>query len=263
MINKTQAEEIYKKYVAWLYRLVVEQKNNFDLIVAAADSGTLMAETIQEFYSQIKKKAPVTIILPIQRYTELGVGRGKPFDNLILLPELRESLKDCKRLKNILFVDDEIGLANTAKESIQLILKAAPKKVVAERVNYTILAENHGFEWRYDIPQVAIRFFAFSNKIKGVNGSVFEIIPNEVLKKFQKVESKITKKKMAALFTTGYIKSSQNNKPVLSDELLEKMELKVKGFDADKKKFLQNMRSLIKAGISDYKKSKIKLRDFS
>lgn len=252
---------VFKKYIAWLYRLVVEEKNNFDLIIAPADSGTFIAEAARMFYTTIKKRAPKIVVLPILRYKKLGIDTGKHYDNSTLLPQVSKELAGLKRLKSVLFVDDEIALAYTAKEAIRLALDAVPKKIIANRVIYTILAENHAFEWRYDIPPVAIKYCAFSNKTKGVNGAIFEIIADKVWKKFQEVDSTISKKKIACLFSSGLIKAIEDGKPVLSNKILVTIKREILDFETYKENFLKYVKILIQQATEEYLDGDLKLRD--
>ncbi|MBP9686615.1 MAG: hypothetical protein KBD66_02335, partial [Candidatus Doudnabacteria bacterium] len=151
--------------------------------------------------------------------------------------------------------------AYTAKEAIRVALAAVPKQIISERVVYTILAENHGFEWRYNIPPVAIKYIAFANKKQGINGAIFEFIPESVLKQFQQVESTISKKKIASIFTTGFIKTIQNGKPTLSDKLVHTIRISHPEFDELKEQFISQVTLLTQQAIEEYSRGEIKLRE--
>lgn len=258
LITQKQAEDIFKKYIALLYRLIVEEKNNFDLIIGTGDSGSFMAKVTKLFYDEIRKSPPKIVFIPLQRFAVFGSGDGEHFDNSVLIPDLKKQLRDLKKLENVLFVDDEIWRAWTAKESIDLVLKAVPKNKISNRVLYTIVAEHHGFEWHYDVSPVAIRYYSFSKKIRGVNGSVFEIVSDRTIEVFKKYKSDLSKRHLANIFLNGINKISKNGKPQFSDNLLHDLELNFKRFNALKKNFYLKIEKLIESGILEYKKEKIR-----
>lgn len=262
LVSQSTAEEIYKKYICWLYRLIVEDNAKFDLIVGPADSGTFLAESARLFFEKIPQEQPLILTVPIQRYEAgLGIDTGEHFHNKAWDKEITEKISTLPKVENILFVDDEIGLAYTAQEVIRLILESATKDAIASRVIYTILAENHAFEWRYDIPPIAIKYIAFSNKIKGVNGAIFEIIPDDILKEFQKIDKDITKKKICSLFTSGLVKEASDGKIFLNDALLLIMESELPHFRKLKTEFIERIKSLISSAIQEYLDGNLKLRD--
>jgi hypothetical protein len=263
IIDHAEAKEIYKKYIAWLYRLIIEERNAFDLIIGPADSGTFMTQALKIFYGVVKMPAPKILVLPLLRYKELSIDTGDHFDNSILIPDVREALKRLPKLEKVLFVDDEIGLAFTAKESISIVLSSLPKEKISKRIIYTIIAENHGFEWRYDIPPVAIKYYAYANKKSGVNAAIYEILSDEIFNEFVKADGTISKKKVTCLFSNGLVKAIKDNKPILSDDLLMKIKAKLPNFEAYKSDFITEAELLAKQAIDEYRTSKLKLRDRS
>lgn len=255
LITQPQAEEIFKRYIALLYRLAFAENNDFDLIIGAGDSGAFMARTAEIFFIKEKREIPV-IYLPIQRYTAEGEAVGKYFDNSVLLPRIRENIQNLKKIEKVLFVDDEIWKAWAAKETIRLILGAADKNKIANYILYTIIAEHHGFEWHYTLPPVAIKFYSFSKKIPGVNGSIFEIISDEAWNKFKKYKKDLSKKQLANLFLNGIIKASGSKEPEFSKELGNKL-LKIASFKEAKKDIKNRIEYLIDIAINEYKSGKI------
>lgn len=258
LITQKQAEDIFKKYIALLYRLIVEEKNDFDLIIGTGDSGSFMAKVAKLFYNEIRKNPPKIVFIPLQRFAVFGSGDGEYFNNSVLVPDLKKQLGDLKKLENVLFADDEIWRAWTAKESMNLVLKAVPKNKTANRVLYTIVAEHHGFEWHYDVSPVAIRYYSFSKKIRGVNGSVFEIVSDKTIDFFRKYKNDLNKRRLANVFLNGINKISKDNKPQFSDNLSCELELRMKRFNILKKNFYLKVEKLVKSGIIEYKEGKIK-----
>ena len=258
-ITPKQAKEIFKNYIALLYKLVVKEKNDFDLIIGAGDSGAVMAKVAEIFYQKINKKIPPILHLPLQRYAEPGIPHGEYFENKVLIPQIKKQLKNIKLFKKVLFVDDEIMRGWTAKTSIELVLSALPKNKIADRVLYTIVAENHWFQWHYDLPPVSIRYYAFSKKIPGVNGAVFEMISDLEWKSIKL--NGMGKRPLLNIILNGVRKSRSGLTPVFTDETAKKLEKNQK-FKKLKTKMLRQIDALVTEGIKEYKAGKIKLGFF-
>lgn len=183
------AQHVFKRYIALLYRLCVEEGNDYDLLVGPGDSGAVMVYFTELFYKVLEKQVPPKLLLPVQRYVDPNNERLGLFDNSALLPTAAEQLAG-HAPSRVLFVDDEIWQANSASASARLLVGALPADKKLDRVVFTMVAENHGFEWHYDIPPVAIQYYAFSKKIVGVNNAVLRFLSTEqqeVLNKFTKI----------------------------------------------------------------------------
>lgn len=255
-VSTKEAEEILKRYIVLLYKLVVIEGNKFDLIVGAGDSGAFMAKIGELFYRQIKKIPPPIIYIPLLRYIEPGVADGVYFDNSVLLPQIKKQINSLSNFKNVLFVDDEIRKGHAAKSCIELILAALPKKKIPKRILYTIIAENHHFEWHYDVPPVAIRYYAFSRIIPGVNGAVFDFISDSIAKIFRNERGSIIKKQLANIFVNGFSKQIFNGVPLFSKELANYL-LNTTHFPKTQKIIFIRLKHIISEGIGEYKSRKI------
>ena len=95
----------------------------------------------------------------------------------MLLPEARDQLAGVTGLKNILFVDDEIGSGVTAKASLDVVLKATTPSQRPGRLTYVIAAENSDFNWSCETPGVDVRFVPWARKTEGVFSVISHIIP--------------------------------------------------------------------------------------
>src|SRR3989338_585265 len=144
-----------RMFAAALARQLIDQKQNFSLLVAAGNSGLFMVKIAAIVYETLSVKMPPILLIPIVRQST----DNNSFDNSILLSQVRQNLIQFSSLEKMLFIDDEIMRAITAKTALELILKSRPD---IKHIDATIIAENHFFEWHYDFPQVSARFFAYS-----------------------------------------------------------------------------------------------------
>lgn len=170
------AEHVFKRYIALLYRLCIEEKNEYDVLVGPGDSGAVMVYFAELFYHAVQKPAPPKLVLPVQRYTNPDDETSDLFDNSVLLSDALGQLSDISPAK-VLFVDDEIWKANSASSVARLLVSAlASKNNLENRIVFTIVAENHGFEWHYDISPIAIQYYAFSKNISGRNNVILRLL---------------------------------------------------------------------------------------
>lgn len=169
------AQHVFKRYIALLYRLCVEEGNDYDLLVGPGDSGAVMVYFAELFYKVLEQQVPPKLLLPVQRYVDPENEHSGIFDNSALLPSAAEQLAG-HTPSRVLFVDDEIWQANSASASARLLVGALLAEKKLSRVVFTIVAENHGFEWHHDVPPVAIQYYAFSKRIIGVNNSILRFL---------------------------------------------------------------------------------------
>lgn len=172
------AQHVFKRYIALLYRLCVEEGNDYDLLVGPGDSGAVMVHFAELFYKVLEKQVPPKLLFPVQRYVDPDDERSGLFDNSALLPTVAEQLAS-RAPSRVLFVDDEIWQANSASASARLLVSAIPAEKKLSRVVFTIVAENHGFEWHYDLPPIAIQYYAFSKRIVGVNNAILRLLSED------------------------------------------------------------------------------------
>lgn len=172
------AQHVFKRYIALLYRLCVEEGNDYDMLVGPGDSGAVMVYFAELFYKAVQQPAPPKLILPVQRYVDPDNEASGLYDNSVLLPSAARQLAELS-VSKVLFVDDEIWQANSASACARLLAAALPPSLVQNRITFTIVAENHGFEWHHDVPPIAIQYYAFSKRIVGVNNAVLRFLTAE------------------------------------------------------------------------------------
>lgn len=244
-----------KMFTASLYRQFIELNERFDVLIGAGNSGLYMTKIAEIVYKQLNIKVPVILNLPIYRFKE---DNTTPHDNSSLLPQVQESLKNLPAIKSVLFIDDEIMRATTAKESLSLILNVRPDIKI---LYATIIAENHFFEWHYKMPSVSINFFAYSRLIQGLNGNIGYFIPEDLFKKISSlIDGVISYNHSMALVIGGALKRKNNNSYYFGFELDSVLSKKIKDYQFKKSSLMTELENLIKEGLEEYKSGKIKFR---
>lgn len=125
--------------------LVRDNKISFDLLIGSGDTGIAMVKLTEMILSEINVPIPTKLVIPYYRFVEKHMGEGESFQgNSILLPEIKDQLKDIKNIQNILFVDDEIGKGRTIKGIVELIFQAKGE-LSQKRINLYIVAEDRSY----------------------------------------------------------------------------------------------------------------------
>ena len=168
---------IFKMYIALLYRLCVEERNQYDLLIGPGDSGAVMIYFAELFYNAVGIPIPPKLILPVQRFKIDGDDKSGKYDNNSLAYLVKGQIPN--KFSKALFIDDEIGQANSASQCAKLIADNLAESQMRNRILFTIVADNHGFEWHHDIPPIAIQYYSFSRKNKGKNNAALRLLSNE------------------------------------------------------------------------------------
>ena len=250
------AKSRIKMFVAAICRQVVDFEERYNLLLGAGNSGLFMTKITEMVYQCLDIKVPPVLNLPIYRLKEDGTTLH---DNSFLTTQVKEKLQGIQEISNILFVDDEIMRALTAKESFSLILEANP---TIDHLSATIIAENHFFEWHYKMSKVSIRFFAYSPLIQGLNGNIGYFITEDFYKEISAMHNNtLSYNHVMAILIGGGLKRKDNSGKSYFDFTIES-ELKNKIADYDKKKLslVNELKGLVKEGVEKYKVGEIKFR---
>ena len=245
-----------KMFVAALCRQLIDFNEKYDLLVGAGNSGLFMTKITEKVYRHLDIEVPSALNLPIYRFKEDGATLH---DNSFLITQVKEKLQGIPKISNILFVDDEIMRALTAKECFQIILEADSD---INHLSAAIIAENHFFEWHYKMPKVSIRFFAYSPLIQGLNGNIGYLIPEDFYKEISAIyNNTFSRNHVMAILVGGGLKRKDNIGKSYFDFAIES-ELKNKIADYDKKKsfLMDELEELVRDGIEKYKSKEIKFR---
>lgn len=254
--RKELAESRIKMFVASICRQLVYFNEKYEIVLGAGNSGLFMTRITQMAYEYLNIKAPLILNLPIYRFKEDG---KTPNNNSFLAQQVKEKLQNLDSINNILFVDDEIMRALTAKECFNLILQANPS---ISRLNTTIVAENHFFEWHYKIPKVSISFFAYSPLIQGLNGNIGYLIPEDLYKEVSSLISEVVSyNHVMAIVVGGALKKKDNDGNPYFDFAVEaSLRNKIINYEDKKSSLMNHLQELVKEGIEEYKAEKIKFR---
>ncbi|EKE13894.1 MAG: hypothetical protein ACD_12C00763G0001 [uncultured bacterium] len=254
--RKELAGSRIKMLVACLYRQLTVFSERYDLILGSGNSGLFMTKIAAMTYESLNIKQPLIVNLPIYRFME---DEKTVNNNLLLLPQLHEKLKNVEPINNILFIDDEIMKGITAKIYLDLIIKINPK---ITHLNITIIAENHFFEWHYKIPQVSMRFFGYAPLIQGLNGNIGHFITEDLYKSLSQIfPSPFSYNHAMAIVIGGGIKQRDSEKNQFFNFAVDSIiKEKVPDYQTQKKLLLERLKVLVNEGIEKYKSRKIKFR---
>jgi len=258
------AKRNFKRFVATVYHILVNEGKSYDLIIGAGDSGIAMAKLTEMIYKQANIPAPKSINLPIVRFAHTKVIHPdqplKLFDNSILIPKAAKDLQDIKRVENILFVDDEIKNGITAGESVKVALSAIAPEKIDPNPHVTIVAEDQGFEPEKFLDGVTAEIYTFAEQVKDMFGVVGYIIPwnieRQIKEHFNEVELG-NKNRINALLDlpgkeTYEIDGMTLYKPVLSNAKTERAKNEIPNFAILQKEFRESVNKLISEAIAEY-----------
>lgn len=249
------AKSRIKMFAATIARQLLENHETFDLLVGAGNSGLYMTKIAEMTFNYLNTPVPKILNIPIIRFKEDGKTLN---DNSSLLPKIKQTLSKINTVKNILFVDDEIMRAITAKECFNLLLNADPN---ITHLDATIIAENHFFEWHYKMPKVSIRFFAYSPLIQDFNENIGYFIPEDLYKEISSSIENITHNHAMAIVIGGALKKKDNNENSYFDFGIESsLKNKIAGYDDKKSSLVNDLEGLVKDGVERYKAGEIRFR---
>jgi hypothetical protein len=249
--RKELAKSRIKMFAAAIARQVLDEKQEFDLIVGGGNSGLFMTKIAELAFDNLGLDKPNVLSIPVLRVIDKD-------ENVEALENGDFELKDTQNLKNILFVDDEIMRALVARDCFELILAKRPE---IEHLNATIIAENHFFEWHYLLPKVSVRFFAYSRLIQWLNGNISYIIPEALFTEIKDNVPEVESYSHAmAIIVGGGLKKVRNGKPYFDFEIERQLEEKIGNYKKQKEKLMSALRELIFEGIKEYKEGKIRFR---
>lgn len=243
-----------KMFAAAIARQLLEFGETFDLMIGAGNSGLYMTKITEMTYQYLNTALPKILNIPIVRFKE---DEKILNDNSSLLPQLKQNLNNVKEIKNVLFVDDEIMRAITAKECFELLLKANPN---ISHLDATIVAEHHFFEWHYKLPKVSIRFFAYSPLIQYLNANISYFIPEDLYHEISKQIEDISSHNQAmAIVISGAVKRIRKQ-PYYDYSVEELLKEKIPNYEERKAILTRDLQELVKQGVDEYKTGKITFR---
>src|SRR3989344_7194591 len=248
---KNQIHEIAKNRIkmfsAAVARQLITEKKQFDLIIGPGNSGLVMTKLASFVYEELSINKPPELNLPVQRVIEENDVTGV----FKLSNDYLEKLKGFGHVSNILFVDDEIMRATTARECFEALIKMNPN---IKHLNVTIIAENHFFEWHYEILNVSVKFYAYARLIQGLNGIIGYFISDDLYNEaIEFIEDINDYNDLMALIVGGALKRVRNNESYYDFEVEKVLEEKIKDYPKRKEVLIEELKSLVKQGVEEYK----------
>lgn len=209
--------------------LVRGNKISFDLLVGSGDTGIAMVKLTEMILSEMNVPIPTKLVIPYYRFVEKYTGEGEPFrGNSVLLPEIRDQLKDVKNIQNILFVDDEIGKGRTVKGIVELLVQAK-EELSQKRVNLYIVAEDRSYSGQDLGDLVNVQYCPFGEG-GPVGHAISHIILPDIKEGIKKSYGNLYLKEELNALLNLPIKSKDNEKSKWSYDLLNDLKNKLENF---------------------------------
>jgi hypothetical protein len=173
------AEANFKRFVAVLCHLIMDEQLSFDLQIAGGNTGLVMSRYAQMVFERLGKPRP-PLLKAATRWTALN-QEDIPADDTVLRFDFANQIRDAnlddgRRLYRVLFVDDEITQAVTSRSCMRLLGDALGKR----EFELHIIAEDHFFQPAGFPPEFDLHFHPFSKGIKGFCNIVLYWLPWEV-----------------------------------------------------------------------------------
>ncbi len=247
-----EAQRRTKRFVKKIKSLI--QKNDFDIILAAGNSGIMMTKITELTYELLKIRLPPIVKIPI--YLRDSQGKRIKFDNSVLAPDVQKQIKNIKKIGKILFADDELDEKDpkTIRESIKLIKKTGKAKISDKLTVFVVAEGQKGTLARVKSLDCKIKYFPFAKQTKEWKGvtnfvsySIQWCIQKEV-RKFYSDEKLSATEMFCSLFGEPIREKGKlkGGKPYFSYKWLFLLKRKVKNFKHLQKTFKSHIRTLIK-----------------
>lgn len=227
-----------KAYVQAIQSLL-EQDEHFDAITAAGDSGQLAARITEEVYKALGKPVPPKLVAPVYRHAD--EAETVLFDNSVMASQFEDWR--AKPLRNILFVDDEIGSGNAMRGMIDLLLELSPSVQA-----FTIVAEDGGFDCPPEIHGVKTRFIPTRSRVPGVYNAISYTIPwrfQEPLKEVLADEPDLNDKQVMCTLLNLPTKEFNDGQPEFNDRLIKRAQQTLPNFPELQKEYKEYFTSII------------------
>ncbi len=230
------AENHLKLFFSELDELIVKKKIKFDLILGAGNSGVGMIKLVKIFYRERKLKCPKTLNVPFYR-------SWHDIDRNYLLEKVKYQLKN-KKIRKVLFVDDEIGSGETFKSVANMVVDALKSK---SEIEFYILAETKRMKKTFRIKNSKVKFIPFTERIeRGVYNVISKCIPNKINLEINKARlEKLDSFEKFNILLNEPVKSLRNKKPYFSMKLNKIANEKIPGIKRMRKKFRKYIESFI------------------
>ncbi|OGC52377.1 hypothetical protein A2982_00740 [candidate division WWE3 bacterium RIFCSPLOWO2_01_FULL_39_13] len=238
-------------FAAMVYR-VINEGNEFDLILAPGNSGLYMSYITSLCYKYLRLNCPPILELPYQRLND----DKSIFDNSSLLIYIKQHTSKLKNIRNTLLVDDEIMMGTYAAITAKLFKKAK----VIDNFNMVIIAENEFFEWHHDIPYLNMRYYAYGRIISGLNHNIAHLISDVTYNKvISALRRDLDYNQVMTIIVSGKLKSIGKNGILHFDNSADRiLSKKLEHYLDIKESIKKELDDLVDTGITKYRNKVIK-----
>ncbi|MDD4353069.1 MAG: phosphoribosyltransferase [Candidatus Nanoarchaeia archaeon] len=241
-----------KDFASKIKELFIEKNYKIDLIVGGGNTGASMTRLTQIILKDLKINIP-SLALPIYRYTPTKKnnkpyegGYKDKFDNSILLDDVKKKLRGIS-FNNVIFVDDEIGEGNTAKMTLDLLIKASEKPIK----NYFLVAEDQDFlkinNWVNKYSKINIKIFPYRKGIKNLFNIITYNVPYNYNVKIKNIipVNELSETAYMNVLLGEPVKEFINGMPKFTYKYEEILNKKIKGFKKMQKDYLEYLKIIL------------------
>lgn len=235
-------------FVDVIKELIEDRKIKFDLVTGSGDSGAAMVKIAEMIYQELKISFPEKLLVPYFRFTKKDVPSGERVSIVDYSDSFEEKFRSFKEVKNILFVDDEIGRGRTIRGVVKWMRENNPK-VFSKDSRLWIVAEDHGFNVNDLKLDFVVEFKPFSKK-EGINNAISYIVPYEIKSVIREnFSGKYSSKELMNSLLGLPVKSRDRKVMVWSYDLRDELAGKIEGFDGLQNEFEKFLRDLIRKSL--------------
>lgn len=245
------------KILACTLKYLIDTKNTeYDLIISVGNSGLATTELTRLVYKKLNRPFPKTLALPIYRYklskVRHSTGQADWFDNSVLLPKVIEIIESISNLKNVLVVDDEIGLGISIQAAIKLLNQALKESRQDFEPAITIIAEDHQFKFSRILSKKNTTLFSFGKHIPWTYHIITYHIPKEMIRAVKNVLTarKIGPRQVMNILLGLPIKTKNGTIPTFTFKYNDTAKKQISNFSALQHQYRSIIDSLISDGLT-------------
>lgn len=263
---KSEVQKLAENYLIQLtrhiYKLIIIEKRDFNLIIAAGNSGLAVAQFLKMIYTGLDIIVPPVLEIPIMRF--INENNKKLFDNSVLLEDIKSCLAKIEFPKtiNILFVDDEIRYGSTAKNALNLIKNALDDLDISNNIKFTIVADEFGgFNWKPPFKSVFIDYRPFIKHTNPNKNIILYNMPHDIFIQLRPVLNKLSLEERTAINILLDLplkeKRGEIAKPAFSFKYSEIINREIPNLTELKINTREYVQSIIKTEIEKLKSTKV------
>jgi hypothetical protein len=246
--------ERFRNFCRTIKQLVRTDSVHVDLIVAAGNTGQSMARFTTLIYEALGLDLPPILEAPFYRYYPGHQENPSwAFSGAVLKPHIIEQVRKLQGpIRNVLFVDDEIGSGTTAIGMLGILNDAIHELGLPKIEQYYIVAEDQGFRPPKALPEIV--FKPYDHEIEGLNNVIFFVNPYELEKPIADAlgDDKHFLFHLRTNILLGLpIKDFNNGSPIFTDVFLREAQAKIPNLAGLQEAYLVFLRERIRTALSE------------